>query len=183
MTRLTRIPTRNLVWLLPLAFALHELEEWNIIEWYQRYWSNVDPDLFTRRNSWTWLAFASALGFVWTFVATRFRNEKIVLHTVLLFFVVVVFGHTLAHIYWQFSLETYAPGVVTSALFVIPSTLWIAYRAIHERLVWLPYVVILFLLCIPQFVGAIRIGNRVPDGGIPFLVFASWLADVLRLGA
>ena len=28
------VPTRQLIWLLPLVFALHELEEWNIVEWY-----------------------------------------------------------------------------------------------------------------------------------------------------
>ena len=64
------VPTRQLGWLLPVAFALHELEEWNIVAWYQRYWTNVDPTIVNQRNSWTWLAFASLFGFAWTFLAS-----------------------------------------------------------------------------------------------------------------
>jgi hypothetical protein len=161
-----------------VAFALHEHEEWNILEWYQRYWTNVDPEIFNQRNARTWLAFASLLGFLWAFLATRFRNPKITFQFVLVFFV-AVFGHSLAHVYWLFSFEAYDPGVVTSVVLIIPITAYVAYRAIRDGLVSPEYVAVLFALTLPPTVWAIRLGNRLPDGGIPFLRFSSWLADLL----
>ncbi|HEU5133555.1 MAG TPA: HXXEE domain-containing protein [Steroidobacteraceae bacterium] len=172
------IPVRQLAWLLPAAFALHELEEWNIVAWYRRYWTNVDPALVNQRNSWTWLAFASLFGFLWTFLASRFRNPAIALHLLLVFFI-AVFSHCFAHIYWLFSLGVYAPGVVTSIVLIIPITAYVTYRAIRERLVSSVFAAALFALTLLPLTWAIGLGNRLPDGGIPFLRFSSWLADLI----
>ena len=172
------VPTRQLGWLLPIAFALHELEEWNIIAWYQRYWTNVDPTIVNQRNSWTWLAFASLLGFAWTFLASRFRNLTIMFHILLVFFI-PVFSHSLAHVYWLFSFGVYAPGVVTSIILIIPITAYVTYRAIRDRFVSGAYAAVIFALTLFPTVWAIRLSNRLPDEGIPFLRFSSWLADLL----
>jgi apolipoprotein N-acyltransferase len=170
--------TRRLAWLLPVAFALHELEEWNIAAWYRRYWANVDPAIVNQRNSWTWLVFASLFGFLWTFLASRFRNPAIMFHMLLLLFI-AVFSHGLAHVYWLFSIGAYAPGVVTSIILIIPVTAYVTYRAICDRLVSAAYVAVLFALTLLPVAWAIRLDNRLPDGGIPFLRFSSWLADLL----
>jgi hypothetical protein len=175
---LRAIPTRHLGWLLPVAFAIHELEEWNIVAWYQRYWTNVDPTILNQRNSWTWLAFASLFGFFWTFLASRSRNPTITFHILLVFFI-AVFTHSLAHVYWLFSLGVYAPGVVSSISLIIPLTTYVTYRAIRERLVSSVYVAVVFAFTLFPTVWAIRLGNRLPDEGIPFLRFSSWLADLL----
>ena len=175
---LRSIPTRDLAWLLPVAFGLHELEEWNIVAWYQRYWTNVDPALVNQRNSWTWLAFASLLGFAWTLMASRFRSPAIMFHILLVFFI-SVFGHCLLHVYWLFSLGVYAPGVVTSIILIMPITAYVTLRAIRDRLVSSVYAAILFALTLFPVVSAVRLDNRLPDGGIPFLRFSSWLADLL----
>ena len=172
------VPNRRLAWLLPVAFALHELEEWNIAAWYQRYWTNVDPAIVNQRNSWTWLAFASLFGFFWTFLASSFRNPTIMFHILLVFFIPVS-SHCLVHIYWLFSLGVYAPGVVTSITLIIPITAYVVYRAIRDRLVSPVYVVVVFALTLLPVVSVLRMGNRLPDGGIPFLRFSSWLADLL----
>lgn len=176
------MPTRRLAWLLPVAFALHELEEWNIAEWYRRYWTNVDLDIVNQRNSWTWLVFASLFGFLWTFLATRLRNQKIAFHILLVFFI-AVFSHCMAHIYWLFSFGVYAPGVVTSVLIIMPITAYVTYRAMRDGLISSAYVAVVFVLTMLPVVWAIRLGNRLPDEGIPFLRFSSWLADLLFLKA
>lgn len=177
---LDAIPTRRLSWLLPVAFALHELEEWNMAEWYRRYWTNVDPEIVNQRNSWTWLVFASLFGFLWTFLAMRFRNPKVAFHTLLILFA-AVFSHCIAHIYWLFSIGVYAPGVVTSVLLIIPITAYVTYRAIRDRLISFVYVAVLLVLTLPSIAWAIRLNNRLPDDGIPFLRFSSWLANFLGL--
>lgn len=181
-TVLGKIPIRRVAWLLPVAFALHELEEWNIVEWYRRYWTNVDPAMVNQRNAWTWLAFASLFGFLWTFLAMRLRNLKFAFHLLLVFFV-AVFSHCMAHVYWLFSLGVYAPGVVTSVLLIMPVTAYVTYRAIRDGLISSAYAAVLFVLTLPTIVWVIRLDNRLPDEGIPFLRFSSWLADFLFLKA
>ena len=55
---------------------------------------------------------------------------------ILLVFFIAVFSHSLAHVYWLFSLGVYAPGVVTSIILIIPITAYVTYRAIRDRLVF-----------------------------------------------
>ena len=86
MTKLSEVPIRRLLWLLPLAFALHELEEWNILDWYRQYWTNVDAELMTQRTVRTHLVWSSVLGFLWTVIATRFKRSTVTLHIVLVYF-------------------------------------------------------------------------------------------------
>ena len=98
---------------------------------------------------------------------------------VLLVFFIAVFSHSLAHVYWQFSLGVYAPGVVTSIMLIIPITAFVTYRAIRERLVSGAFAAVIFALTLLPIAWAIRLDNRLPDEGIPFLRFSSWLADLL----
>ena len=70
MDKLNIIPLRKLIWVLPIVFAIHELEEWDIIHWYQAYIVN-QPEM-TYSILWTQLAFTSFLGFAWTFIASLF---------------------------------------------------------------------------------------------------------------
>ena len=173
-------PLRRVAWLLPFAFALHELEEWNIAAWYQRYWTNVDAALVTQRNAWTWLVFASLVGFAWTALAARFRSARVMFHVLLVFFV-AVFSHCFAHVYWQISLGAYAPGVVTAVLLVIPITFYVTVRAIRERLVSAFFPIALLVLTILPVLMVLRLGNRLPEGGMPMLRFSSWLADLFGI--
>ena len=179
MTRLSEVPIRQLVWLLPLAFALHELEEWNILEWYQQYWTNINPELMTRRTVWTHLVWSSLFGFGWTFFATRFRRSKITLHIVLVYFTVVAFGHTFAHIYWLFDLGAYAPGIVTAAFLIIPITVYVFHRALEEKLVSGWYVALLVAISLRLPISGVRLNYRLPDEGLGMYRFASQLAGFL----
>jgi hypothetical protein len=67
-------PFRRLVWLAPIALALHEAEEWNILRWYQEFWNNVGR--LSNTTIRTWLVFNRLLGFAVTGVATRFRSPR-----------------------------------------------------------------------------------------------------------
>jgi hypothetical protein len=31
----------DLIWALPVFFSVHELEEWNILDWYKKYYKNL----------------------------------------------------------------------------------------------------------------------------------------------
>lgn len=32
---------RNYIWILPVVFCIHEFEEWNILRWHKKYYTNL----------------------------------------------------------------------------------------------------------------------------------------------
>lgn len=62
--RLGQIPFQRVVCLFPIAVALHQAEEWDIIKWYERYYADTPP--MTDASLHIWLVFATLLGVVWT---------------------------------------------------------------------------------------------------------------------
>jgi Protein of unknown function with HXXEE motif len=172
-------PFRRLAWLAPAALAIHEAEEWNILRWYRTHWGNVGD--LSNRVVWTWLIFYSLLGFAVAWIATRFRNVRVTAF-IIVFFFAFPFLHGFLHVYWVVYFRAYSPGVVTSVGLLIPACALLAGRAVHERLVPLWFVVLSLLLNLPQFVGAIRLGDRLPDEGLPFYRLAEALARLLPGG-
>ncbi len=168
---------RRAVWLLPCAWALHEAEEWNILGWYHRYWVNV-PEV-TATDIRTGLAFIALVGFVWTLVGALFRNPKATASLVLPFFTAVASGNALQHIYFVFRFGTYAPGVVTAALVVIPCTLYVTLRAVRNGLISRWYAAIIYLPVIPLLALTIRAGNEVSPVIHIIARFSSDLAQLI----
>ena len=66
ISEMSRLPFRRVIWILPIGWALHEMEEWNIISWYQRHF--VNPPEMTPLSVLTLLAYSALAGFVWTFI-------------------------------------------------------------------------------------------------------------------
>lgn len=156
------LPIRRAAWLLPLAWAIHEAEEWNIDAWYRRHF--VDPGYFDRMSEetlWIGLAFVAAQGVVWTAIATLPKNPRIVAFLMLPYFIYISFGNALQHIFWLVYFRAYAPGIVTALLLVIPAVALFALRAIRERLVPWWYVALLTALTIPGVVQVVQAGNHV----------------------
>ena len=166
-----------LLWLFALAFALHEFEEWNIHLWYARHWTNVDPDQVNARTVHTFLLLAIALGTAWTFIAARFRKPRTALLLALFPFVLIVYPHAFAHVWWTLEFGAYAPGVVTAVLLIIPATLALAFVAIRDGL--LPRWSLLLLLAAPAAaVGLVAfVGNELPASGLPWLRIVALLHE------
>jgi hypothetical protein len=171
---------RRRVWLLPAALALHELEEWNILGWYNAHWVNVDPITMTSTSVHVWLVFASVAAFVGTFAVTATGNFPLLLRLQLLPAFVIVFGHAFAHLYWTWRFSAYAPGVVTSVILIIPVTLYVLDLARRVGVVSSRYQVILLAASSLPLLAAIEAGNRVPQGGVPWLRFSTWLINLWR---
>jgi len=169
-------PFRRVAWLLPVAFAIHEAEEWNILAWYQRYWTNVGA--LTQRSSWTWLVFASALGCVATWLLTRLPWERVVAHLLLALFVFPV-SHALLHLYFLWFFAAWNPGLLTAVTLLLPAGYLVAREALRRRLVSRWYLGALVLLGIPPIVGAARLAGRVPDTGLPWFNLGAALAEAL----
>ncbi len=68
------LPFTTLIWLIPVAIALHEFEKWNIIHWYHRNFVDLPNKASTTTR--TFLVFMTVLGFVWTVLALIPNDPK-----------------------------------------------------------------------------------------------------------
>lgn len=173
LTRLAGIPFARVVWALPIAFAIHEVEEWNILAWYQRYWTNTDG--LAARTVWTWLTFAGGVGLLATWLLTRFPWPRLTAHLLLLLFAFPI-SHALIHLYYLGFFRAYNPGLLTAALLLLPAGHLVVRRAWLERLTAPWYLVSVGILCLVPIVGAARLHGRVPDGGLPWFNLGAAIA-------
>lgn len=174
----TQIDFLSLMWLFPTALTLHELEEWNIVKWYDQYFVDL-PDK-TNTSTRFFLVFISVVGFLWTGLAALWGDATVVAY-ILFSFLAIVFLNCLQHIYWQFRFRTYAPGIVTSVLLLLPIIGILVYRAVADGIVPVWYVLILSLVVIPGFVETIKAGNRMTQQFIRIHKFSKMMVKRLKL--
>src|SRR3990172_5013979 len=94
------------MWLLPVAVALHEAEEWNILGWYQRNFVNLPAK--THGSIRTFLVFLVLLGFLWTALAAWLNNPTLAAF-VFLPFAAGAFLNALQHLFYTLYFRQYAP--------------------------------------------------------------------------
>ena len=145
------------LWLFAIAFALHEVEEWNILSWYQRNYVDLPPS--TNKAVRVWIVFVSLIGFVWCAVATLPGNPVLAAY-VFLPAIAVAMQNALQHVYWLFYFKQYAPGIITSVFCLIPDGVYLVIRAAWQGFVPFWYVGILMLLLIPGLVQTVQAKNR-----------------------
>ena len=144
------------IWLLPVAVALHEAEEWNILGWYQRNFVNLPPK--TNASVRTFLVFLALFGFLWTALAALTNNPTIAAFMILSF-AAGSFLNALQHLFYTLYFRQYAPGVVTAVVLLLPFIGYLTTRAIEESLVPVAYVEVLIILTILGLIQTIKAGN------------------------
>lgn len=157
LTAAAQIDFLTWLWIFTAAFALHEVEEWNILRWYQHSYVDLPPS--TNKAVRAWIVFAVLVGFVWCAAATL-PGSPVFAACVFLPAIAVAVQNALQHVYWLFYFKQYAPGIITAVFCLIPSGIYLAIRAIGENLVPVWYVGILLLLIIPGLVQTVRARNR-----------------------
>jgi len=168
----------TLIWWLPIAIALHELEEWNIIGWYDR--NFIDLPYKTKTSTRVFLVFMSLLGFVWTALAL-IPNDRRISAIIIYILAVVVFLNAIQHIYWQIYFREYAPGVITAVLLIIPIVIAFTWQSLQYGYLSIWYVIILGALGItPGLKQTIRAGNRMTAMFVLINRFGVWLARTLK---
>jgi len=177
ISKIGKLSFREFIWALPIGWALHEMEEWNIISWYQRHF--VNPPEMTSLSVLSLLFFSALVGFVWTFIASLFRNPKVTAGILLLFFILAAFMNAIQHISWTVMFNAYSPGVLSSVLLIIPSVSYVTSRCLSERLLPKWYIIILYLLTIPRIIETVRYGNEVMPMFERLYGFANWLTKLL----
>jgi Protein of unknown function with HXXEE motif len=154
---------RKAIWLAPLAWALHEAEEWNINAFESRHF--VDPGYFSAVDHtvlWIGLAWVALQGVLWTGLTAWPRNPRFAAFLALPWFIYLPFGNALQHVWYEFRFGGYTPGIVTATLLIIPVVLGLTVKAIRGRLIPWWYAAIFYLGAVTMLVSAIQSGNRLP---------------------
>jgi len=132
MNNLTTVSFEKLQWAFPVAVTLHNLEEAIFIPalWEQRSWHLA-------LSGWEFrlLGFGfSAVTFLVTYLSVHSGRESAGAY-LLAILSGLMFLNALWHIGATIYFQSYAPGVVTAVLLVMPVTACLLYRKIRERYV------------------------------------------------
>lgn len=144
------------LWLFPIAVAVHEIEEWNIVRWYEQ--NFIDLPRLTDKGARAWIVFSSIVGFLWTGIAILSTNPTVAAFVLLLAFALML-QNALQHIYYLFYFRRYAPGIVTSVLLLIPIISYLVAKATQQGYVPIWYTILLVVLLIPNLVQTVKAGN------------------------
>jgi Protein of unknown function with HXXEE motif len=171
------IPIRHVLWLLGVSFALHEAEEWNLVTWEHVHFT--PPPQFDDLAARTLLVLFAFLGLSFTALSVRFLSQRGALIVLLPLFVTVVLGNALTHIFWLFYFRSYAPGVVSAGLLLVPLTFYLLRRVVQECLVPRAYVWALLGLAALQPLGAAVAGASLSESQLALqrfgMRFSQWL--------
>lgn len=177
VSQVASLPFRKIIWIVPVAFTFHEIEEWNIMPWWLEHFSDatVISDLALR----TWLFLITLIGFLWTGIACLLPTVRATGIMTLPFFLMIPFSNSLQHVYWQFSFEGYAPAFLSCALLNIPSVLLVSWHAARNRLLSPIFLGTFFILATLPLVATILGGQKEPPPSHEILTFSAWLSDCL----
>jgi len=175
---LIQIEFLSLIWLFPVVLLVHELEEWNIVNWYHQHFIDL-PDK-THISTRFFLVFVSLVGFVWTGIAAVWGDETLAAY-ILFSFVAIVFLNFLQHIYWMFLFRAYAPGIISAVCLLLPVIVILVYRALVEAIVPVWYVLMLFVAVMPGCVETLRAKNTLTPQFLRIHHFSKRITNWMKL--
>jgi len=132
-------------WLLLLAFALHELEEWNILAYYQTHFPDGPPMSVT--NVRVTLVAMVLIYWLGVYAAMRTRSARRAGFIILLL-AATLFLNALEHIYFAARWREYGPGLVTAVTLLLPASSLVAWRAWRDGLVPRSFIVALAMFVV-----------------------------------
>ncbi len=165
---------QKLIWLVPVVFLFHELEEWNILAWYDAYF--VDVPESTDVSIRTWLVAVSIVGFLLTSLTLLFKSETVKAYFMVPL-IIVTLGNGLQHLYWTFLFGDYAPGVIFGGLIGVPLGCYFLYRCVSGKLISRWYLLLFVPYIANSIVQTIAAGNTPP----PYIrAVHELMIDILR---
>ncbi len=168
LTALDRqVSTTMVIWLFPLAFLVHDLEEILTMERFIRMNRERFPKLLQRVAPITTTQFTIGVTILFvltmwaSFLATRSPRDMNWLTICLAIFLL----HVVTHVAQTLLLHSYTPGVITAVLVVLPYSLYAFHHLFSDRLISEDDVnaslLIGALLAIPILLGVRQLGKGV----------------------
>jgi hypothetical protein len=145
----------NFIWSMPIFFSLHELEEWNILDWYKKHYVNMPGS--TKFSVHLHIIFFCALGFLLTYLAYQFR-ETFLFSLIISFLSGFILLNTFQHVVWTFQLKTYSPGLI-SGIIILCVTVFVNIILIKNDMIQIPYYALILLVIMPA-VNTVKIKNE-----------------------
>lgn len=140
------------IWLIPLVFSIHELEEWNILKWYKKYYKNLPES--TNTSIHIHIVVLSAFSFLLIFIA-YIASGTFLFSLIIAFISSFIFHNFIQHVIWTIQLKTYSPGLATAS-FCILSTIYVNILLVLNSLIILPFY-LFFILFIPSLIGTMKV--------------------------
>ena len=153
---LNSINLKAAMWIIPIIFFAHEMEEWNILDWYKS--TYCPPPSSTKLSCRIWLFLISIFGFMITSIAYIIPNDTISSGVILVFIVFSTFNG-LQHLYWTIAFRKYAPGVVFSSVGIVAGIFMTAV-ILSKGFISAGYIIILYLITIPFMLETFRAKNK-----------------------
>jgi hypothetical protein len=145
----------NFIWAIPIFFSLHELEEWNILDWYKKYYVNLPGS--TKFSVHLHIFFFCTVGFLLTYIAYLFR-ETFLFSLIISFLSGFILLNTFQHIVWTFQLKTYSPGLISSII-MLSVTVFVNIILIRNDMIQILYYALLLVVIIPA-INTFKIKNE-----------------------
>ena len=125
----------TIIWLFPISLFIHEMEEWNIIKWYDKHFVEM-PKNKSNISTRFFLIFISVVCFVWTALAVATQLEHVAA-LIMLPFIAIVVQNTIQHIYGSGLFKSVCPGLVSAVLLLLPVSVYILFVGISRH--WIPW--------------------------------------------
>ncbi|HLO32625.1 MAG TPA: HXXEE domain-containing protein [Anaerolineales bacterium] len=144
MFLLNSLTFARLLWLVPIFFMLHNLEELPSMEsWSKRLPLKIHPHVSTRQIVIA-LTFLTLAGFAATYFGVEYLHNSTGYLIILGIQAVLLFNAFIPHIVSTIRFRLYSPGVVTATLITLPFSFYLIRRALAENILsWTQFWVLL----------------------------------------
>jgi hypothetical protein len=156
MSFLNSLSFDRLLWLVPIFFTLHNMEEAPFMEnWSKRLPLKIRPTVSTRQFVIA-VTFLTLAGYLVTYLGVAYLANKTGYMIVLAIQAILFVNAFVPHIASTIRFQMYSPGVITAALITLPFSFYLFRRALTENILswtefWIliaiaPFAMIIFAL-------------------------------------
>jgi hypothetical protein len=133
-----------LLWLVPIFFAIHNLEEAPFMEsWSKHLPLKIHPTVTTRQFTIA-VTFLTIVAFLVTYIGVEYLHNSTGFLIVLGIQAILLFNAFIPHIATTIRFRLYSPGVVTALLLTLPFSFYLFSRGLNERiLTWTQFWILL----------------------------------------
>lgn len=146
------------IWLIPVFFSIHELEEWKILKWYKKYYRNL-PDSTNFSVRLHIISFC-IISFVLTIVA-YYIQIPVIFSLIMIFISVFILLNTIQHIIWTIQIRGYSVGLSTAIICLI-ITIIVNYSLVIQGYLH-PVFYALVILIIGPIIGTIKVNHEMSN--------------------
>jgi hypothetical protein len=159
------IPFDRLLWLVPIFFALHNMEEAPFMERWSRRLPLKLPVSYSTRQFVIAVTFLTLGGFLITYLGVEYLHNLTGYLMVLCIQAILFFNAFIPHIGSTLRFRMYSPGVITATFITLPFSFYLAHRALLEDLIawkqiWLLLVIAPFAMVTFAYV-SLQIGKAI----------------------